>query len=293
MKNWLKKDITINKNIVAVLCMSFSLFFVVYVYITGKFAPTDYTLFSVPPCENPMDANSLEFKNLALKNFLKAYHKSDNVSAEEDIKWKRSREYKIVKRNYNDLILANYSYVIDRCHGDKKPDNECEFYSMDKKINLDYLVNLSNQICNGNKAIEKEKAKKLINFDDFNIKLIYPWDDNDDIIISDGSLKYNIVYQFESDEISTIIDNLEFVENDKKIIVYIQNHRFKSMNIKRIHDSLFASEIDEEYDDFCDDMFRYKEGNTSLQEPIGTWYFEVDKCGSPLMNRLKILRQKS
>jgi len=229
----------------------------------------------VPVCENPMDINSTEFKNLALKNFLKAYHKRFNITLEDYKKWQKSKEYYYLPE---DEKINNRIHSLDFCGGNRKPDNGCEFYSLNKKINLDYFIDLSNKICVEDRAIDN--AINAINKDDFEMKLIYPWDDNDTIISSDNKLAYNIVFSISPKELDDLISEIEFEEKDDKVFIYSKYNLGFWRGLRYALLTLYEKQSYRHR--FCKQMFEYKNGDDMTDKEYMIEYFIVDKCGNAL-----------
>ncbi|MBS6152314.1 MAG: hypothetical protein KH703_02715 [Campylobacter gracilis] len=105
------------------------------------------------------------------------------------------RRIKAVKKEYGDTaneIGGGVEIRYSECHSDKRPDDKCEFYKIDKRLNLDYLMDLGSKICGNGKAIQD--AETHIDKEIFNTEVVYPWEDKENLVLEDGSLKYGIFF---------------------------------------------------------------------------------------------------
>ena len=140
---------------------------------------------------------------------LKKMHESENFSKEkiakkiDDIR----TEYKNIhiKEDIKDIELKDYlTRIYNKCHGDKRPDDKCEFYKIDKRLNLDYLMDLGSKICRNGKAIQD--AETHIDKEIFNTEVVYPWEDKESLVLENGDLRYNLYFASESDMNKAIIN---------------------------------------------------------------------------------------
>ncbi|MDA3051854.1 hypothetical protein OFO01_00085 [Campylobacter sp. JMF_01 NE2] len=86
--------------------------------------------------------------------------------------------------------------VYRNCNGDKKHDDKCEFKTFDKRLNLEYLMNLGERICiNGEPT---KNAEEIIKNDEIlqNKKLFYPQDEKA-LVDENGNFITNFFYQSE------------------------------------------------------------------------------------------------
>ena len=140
---------------------------------------------------------------------LKKMHESENFSKEkiakkiDDIRMKYKNLH--IEEDIEDLELKDYlTRVHSKCHGDKRPDDKCEFYKIDKRLNLDYLMDLGSKICRNGKAIQD--AETYIDKEIFKTEVVYPWEDKESLILENGDLRYNLYFASESDMNKAIIN---------------------------------------------------------------------------------------
>ncbi len=141
-----------------------------------------------------MDGNltDIQLKDRALKCMLKDWHFFYNFNKRE-----YDRRIKAVKKEYGDTaneIGGGVEIRYSECHSDKRPDDKCEFYKIDKRLNLDYLMDLGSKICRNGKAIQD--AETHIDKEIFNAEVVYPWEDKESLVLEDGSLKYGIFFNY-------------------------------------------------------------------------------------------------
>ena len=141
-----------------------------------------------------MDGNltDIQLKDRALKCMLKDWHFFYNFDKRE-----YDRRIKAVKKEYGDTaneIGGGVEIRYSECHSDKRPDDKCEFYKIDKRLNLDYLMDLGSKICRNGKAIQD--AETHIDKEIFNTEVVYPWEDKESLVLEDGSLKYGIFFNY-------------------------------------------------------------------------------------------------
>lgn len=141
-----------------------------------------------------MDGNltDIQLKDRALKCMLKDWHFFYNFNKRE-----YDRRIKAVKKEYGDTaneIGGGVEIRYSECHSDKRPDDKCEFYKIDKRLNLDYLMDLGSKICRNGKAIQD--AETHIDKEIFNTEVVYPWEDKESLVLEDGSLKYGIFFNY-------------------------------------------------------------------------------------------------
>ncbi|MDA3056538.1 MULTISPECIES: hypothetical protein [unclassified Campylobacter] len=146
----------------------------------NKLEHEDFVEFKI---DNPND--EIEIINKSLKIYLDKIHRFHNFS-EADIK-KQSR-----------LFLHGQSAAInifEKCNGDKKHDDKCEFMTFDKRLNLEYLMNLGEKICINGKPIEN--AEEIIKNDEIlqNKKPFYPQDEKA-LVDENGNFITNFFYDF-------------------------------------------------------------------------------------------------
>ena len=141
-----------------------------------------------------MDGNltDIQLKDRALKCMLKDWHFFYNFNKRE-----YDRRIKAVKKEYGDTaneIGGGVEIRYSECHSDKRPDDKCEFYKIDKRLNLDYLMDLGSKICRNGKAIQD--AETHIDKEIFKTEVVYPWEDKESLVLEDGSLKYGIFFNY-------------------------------------------------------------------------------------------------
>ena len=134
--------------------------------------------------ENPND--EIEIINKALKIYLDKMHKFRNFS-KADIK-KRSKYFM-----FGDTHESYAIDIFEYCNGDKKHDDKCEFMTFDKRLDLEYLMNLGEKICINGKPIEN--AKQIVDNDEIlqNKKLFYPQDEKA-LVDDNGNFITNFFY---------------------------------------------------------------------------------------------------
>ena len=141
-------------------------------------------------CNLDGNLTDIELKDRALKCMLKDWHFFYNFNKRE-----YDRRIKAVKKEYGDTaneIGGGVEIRYSECHSDKRPDDKCEFYKIDKRLNLDYLMDLGSKICRNGKAIQD--AETYIDKKIFNTEVVYPWEDKESLVLEDGSLKYGIFF---------------------------------------------------------------------------------------------------
>ena len=141
-------------------------------------------------CNLDGNLTDIELKDRALKCMLKDWHFFYNFNKRE-----YDRQIKAVKKEYGDTaneIGGGVEIRYSECHSDKRPDDKCEFYKIDKRLNLDYLMDLGSKICRNGKAIQD--AETYIDKKIFNTEVVYPWEDKESLVLEDGSLKYGIFF---------------------------------------------------------------------------------------------------
>ncbi len=103
-------------------------------------------------CDLDGNLTDIQLKDRALKCMLKDWHFFYNFNKRE-----YDRRIKAVKKEYGDTaneIGGGVEIRYSECHSDKRPDDKCEFYKIDKRLNLDYLMDLGSKICRNGKAIQ-------------------------------------------------------------------------------------------------------------------------------------------
>ena len=160
-------------------------------------------------CDLDGNLTDIQLKDRALKCMLKKMHESENFSKEkiakkiDDIRMKYKNLH--IEEDIEDLELKDYlTRIHSKCHGDKRPDDKCEFYKIDKRLNLDYLMDLGSKICRNGKAIQD--AETHIDKEIFKTEVVYPWEDKESLILENGDLRYNLYFASESDMNKAIIN---------------------------------------------------------------------------------------
>ena len=141
-------------------------------------------------CDLDGNLTDIQLKDRALKCMLKDWHFFYNFNKRE-----YDRRIKAVKKEYGDTaneIGGGVEIRYSECHSDKRPDDKCEFYKIDKRLNLDYLMDLGSKICRNGKAIQD--AETYIDKKIFNTEVVYPWEDKESLVLENGSLKYGIFF---------------------------------------------------------------------------------------------------
>ena len=141
-------------------------------------------------CDLDGNLTDIQLKDRALKCMLKDWHFFYNFNKRE-----YDRRIKAVKKEYGDTaneISGGVETRYSECHSDKRPDDKCEFYKIDKRLNLDYLMDLGSKICRNGKAIQD--AETYIDKEIFKTEVVYPWEDKESLVLEDGSLKYGIFF---------------------------------------------------------------------------------------------------
>ena len=143
-------------------------------------------------CNLDGNLTDIQLKDRALKCMLKDWHFFYNFNKRE-----YDRRIKAVKKEYGDTaneIGGGVEIRYSECHSDKRPDDKCEFYKIDKRLNLDYLMDLGSKICRNGKAIQD--AETYIDKEIFKTEVVYPWEDKESLVLEDGSLKYGIFFNY-------------------------------------------------------------------------------------------------
>ena len=143
-------------------------------------------------CNLDGNLTDIQLKDRALKCMLKDWHFFYNFNKRE-----YDRRIKAVKKEYDDTaneIGGGVEIRYSECHSDKRPDDKCEFYKIDKRLNLDYLMDLGSKICRNGKAIQD--AETHIDKEIFNTEVVYPWEDKESLVLEDGSLKYGLFFNY-------------------------------------------------------------------------------------------------
>ena len=176
-----KKRVKMVKYFFSIL-IAFILIFIPISYLYNKWKMhQSFVEFKI---ENPND--EIEIINKALKIYLDKMHRFRNFS-KADIK-KRSKYFM-----FGDTHESYATDIFEYCHGDKKHDDKCEFMTFDKRLNLEYLMNLGERICiNGNPI---ENAKQIVDNDEIlqNKKLFYPQDEKA-LVDENGNFITNFFY---------------------------------------------------------------------------------------------------
>ena len=153
-------------------------------------------------CDLDGNLTDIQLKDRALKCMLKDWHFFYNFNKRE-----YDRRIKAVKKEYGDTaneIGGGVEIRYSECHSDKRPDDKCEFYKIDKRLNLDYLMDLGSKICRNGKAIQD--AETYIDKEIFNTEVVYPWEDEESLVLENGDLRYNLYFASESDMDKAIIN---------------------------------------------------------------------------------------
>ena len=209
-------------------------------------------------CNLDGNLTDIQLKDRALKCMLKKTYKSINISAEEF----RNMERKIKKQygKVDDEFYNFYSGLAERCGGNNRPDKACEFFIVDDNINLEYFMGLGDRACNGKQAVAN--FKDFVNMSMLKGEVVYPWENNNSLILSDGNLKYKLYFSgLENDK--HVFDML-FTEKIflNEINPKIYDHKYPNDKIFSIPtDMLFfdmyVSLIDKKYDNFCN-LYNFK-----------------------------------
>ena len=153
-------------------------------------------------CDLDGDLTDIQLKDRALKCMLKDWHFFYNFNKRE-----YDRRIKAVKKEYGDTaneIGGGVEIRYSECHSNKRPDDKCEFYKIDKRLNLDYLMDLGSKICRNSKAIQD--AETYIDKEIFKTEVVYPWEDKESLVLENGDLRYNLYFASESDMNKAIIN---------------------------------------------------------------------------------------
>ena len=123
-----------------------------------------------------------ELVELNLKDYLKKLHYLDNYP---QIDFGKMADVHLDKNGYE---RVRFSW----CNGDKYPDDRCEFWKLDKRLNFDYLMDLGSKICKNGKPIKN--AEEIIENDEvLKLRLFYPWEQKH-LIDEDGNFIDNFIY---------------------------------------------------------------------------------------------------
>ena len=123
-----------------------------------------------------------EIVELNLKDYLKKLHYLDNYP---QIDFGKMADIHLDKNGYE---RVRFSW----CNGDKYPDDRCEFWKLDKRLNFDYLMDLGSKICKNGKPIEN--AEEIVKNDEIlKLRLFYPWEQKH-LIDEDGNFIENFIY---------------------------------------------------------------------------------------------------
>lgn len=183
--------------------------------------------------ENKIDyknATEHEKINFYIKDFLQKIHYLDNYPAKD------LNKMKSIHRDIADYEQTRFGL----CHGDKYPDDKCEFFKLDNRLNLEYLLNLGGQICNSDTPIDN--AQDII--------------DNDEVLKIEPFYPFN--QQFVIDENGKFIDNFIYVRED--IIALYSDFIFTNKEILKYHDTQddIVIATDSMYAWFLEDIFDTK-----------------------------------
>ena len=160
--------------------------------------------------ENEIDfktATEHEKINFYIKDFLQKIHYLDNYPA-KDIK-----KMKNIHRDINDFAETRF-YL---CNGDKYPDDKCEFFKLDKRLNLEYLLNLGSKICNADTPMQN--AQEII--------------DNDEILKIEPFYPFNVKYII--DENGKFLENFVYIGENKHIL--FSDFIFINKKVLKYHDT--------------------------------------------------------
>nr|WP_315009401.1 hypothetical protein [uncultured Campylobacter sp.] len=172
-------------------------------------------------CNLDGNLTDIQLKDRALKCMLKDWHFFYNFNKRE-----YDRRIKAVKKEYGDTaneIGGGVEIRYSECHSDKRPDDKCEFYKIDKRLNLDYLMDLGSKICRNGKAIQD--AETHIDKEIFKTEVVYPWEDKESLVLEDGSLKYGIFFNY--------IDEDDYRDRESREIILTEKIFNNSLEIDK------------------------------------------------------------
>ena len=115
-----------------------------------------------------------------------------------------------IEEDIEDLELKDYlTRIHSKCHGDERPDDKCEFYKIDKRLNLDYLMDLGSKICRNGKAIQDAET-----YIDKEIFKYYP------------NVKLKIIDKILNGAVLTCLEGIELIDNDNPVLFNDCDHAF-------------------------------------------------------------------
>lgn len=175
--------------------------------------------------------------NIQLKRFFKDLHHLDNFEKKE-LDW--VKDIKNFKGDFEHWAISNFK----ACSGATKPDNRCEFWKYDKKLNYEYLLNLGARICNESASLSS--ASKIIAKEALLKKeLYYPWDE-DTLLDENGNLKYLIVYYSDFKKDIKVFSDV-FLSEDEKDILLVTHYLFEYLFLEVFEDRPYNFCIKHDY----------------------------------------------
>jgi len=159
--------------------------------------------------------------NIQLKRFFKDLHRLDNFEKKE-LGW--VKDIKNFKGDFEHWAISNFK----ACSGATNPDDRCEFWKYDRKLNYEYLLNLGTMICDESASLSS--ASKIIAKEALLKKeLYYPWDE-DSLLDENGNLKYLIVYYSDFKKDIKVFSDV-FLSEDEKDILLVTHYLFEYLYI--------------------------------------------------------------
>ena len=257
-----------------------SAIFIICILTFIPYMPINMGLNYAGVCTNPLHFGILsdnELKEIAFKQYLQQHNK----------------EY-----NYKHNIPF---FRIQPCNGDKRPDDNCEFWKIPKELNLENLLSIGRQICKDGKQIAPIDKSILKAIDDESV--VYPWEDSK-LFNDKGELNYSIYFNNEDNHYSEYYryDSLFIAEDPTIKIKLLDLLTGKSKKIIYKNDNrlalrmLLALKRIDKSDDFCtlnDWMDKNKldvtkesveiigdKGNKIILENYSMYRIGIDNCGN-------------
>ena len=197
-----------------------------------------------------------EIVELNLKDYLKKLHYLDNYPRTD---FGKMADIHLDENGYE---RVRFSW----CNGDKYPDDRCEFWKLDKRLNFDYLMDLGSKICKDGEPIRN--AEEIVENDEvLKLRLFYPWE-QEHLIDEDGNFIENFIYTGFGlgapypDGLFKVFEGFLFVNKDNfELPIYPETKNKKFDIIRPINDcyySLLYSFVESQIDNsislnsFCD-----------------------------------------
>lgn len=199
-----KKRVKMVKYFFSIL-IAFILIFIPISYLYNKWKM--HQSFVEFKLDNPND--EIEIINKSLKIYLDKMHKFRNFNVKE-----MSNRGKYFCSYHGDTCESNADLIYKNCNGDKKYDDKCEFMTFDKRLNLEYLMNLGEKICINGEPVEN--AKQIVDNDEIlqNKKLFYPQDEKA-LVDENGNFITNFYYEVgDRDKYSELFYGNVFINRD-------------------------------------------------------------------------------